>query len=233
MQRRTLAAALAAAPLYGCAVRAQAPDTMVMDDGSMPLTPAYLVTYTQGKPTAFVRADFFTSGLAVEVALDVGGFVKVNGVTLRRDPKETISYIGDIPPARSFTFECQRSPSLVTRHTFDLPPLEIVSKDPYYVPEGVFRVNVGPRDATPRGVIEDNTNMTIRGPRGETRFTSRDSPEVVDRTFVLRQISDLPAGNSYPARIYRQQRVSLKDMSDSPSGWGILSHGIEFMLANR
>lgn len=213
----------------GCASVAQSEDSrMVIDDGVTDITPVYVMTYTDGQPTVFVRANYYFFDAKKQVQLRVGGSIKVNGNLLKHDPQTLTSYIGNISmPSELLTFEFTRATGQVSRHSFALPKLEVVAYPTQYSGDGPVRVAVSP-GAVRKGVMEDSYNMTIFGPTGESRFVGESEGQSQLR-FRSVQMSALPTG-SYRARVYRQQRTALKDISDYKTGWAVASHGHNFMI---
>lgn len=213
--------------MTGCAVTQPAAPRMVIDDGATEITPAYVVTYTDGQPTAFVRADFYFFDAKKEVQLRADGGIKVNGIQLDRDPKELVSYIGNIPFSETFTFELTRKAGLVIKHSLSLPQLEILTLPRQYLGREPIRAII--RSApTPKGVMEDSYSMAVSGRFGESRLKGK-LAGTSDLTFEAVQHSASPPGR-YLADIYRQQRTALKDISSSKTGWAVLSHGKNFLI---
>lgn len=213
----------------GCASAVHADDSrMVIDDGVTDITPVYVMTYTDGQPSVFVRADYYFFDAKKQVQLRKEGFIKVNGILLERDAKELISYIGNIPmPSELLTFEFTRATGQVSRHSFALPHLEVLAYPRQYAGDGPIRIAVSP-GAVRKGVMEDKFSMTIYGPTGESRFIGENGGQS-QLSFRSIQMSALPPG-SYRARIFRQQRTALKDISDYKTGWAVASHGHNFMI---
>lgn len=223
----TAVAGVGAASTSGCAVGQPADSRMVIDDGVTAITPVYVMTYTDGQPTAFVRANYYFFDAKKQVQLRADGSIKVNGVLLARDPKELASYIGNIPVSESFTFEFTRQAGRVIKHTFAMPQLEIVTLPRNFSRSVPIRVALKSGPA-PVGVMEDKYRMSISGRFGESRFSGQltGGSELI---FESIQYSASPPG-SYRADIYRQQRTALKDISDNKTGWAVLSHGHNFLI---
>ena len=220
-------AVLGGGGMTGCAVSQSTDPRMAIDDGMAEITPVYIVTYTEGQPTAFVRADFLLFDANKEVQLRADGVIKVNGIQLGRDPKELVSYIGNIRVSETFTFELTRQTGRVTQHSFSLPQLEIVNLPRQYLGREPIRAVV--RSAPiPKGVMEDKYRMTVFGRFGESRLLGKltGGSELI---FEAGQHSASPPGR-YRADIYRQQRTALKDISNSKTGWAVLSHIQEFLI---
>lgn len=224
------ASALAAC---GTGTRTQGSGNVVLDDGVMPLTPGYLVTYTQGQSTAFVRADFYHVAQRKEVELRPNAAIRVNGVKLELDPKEEMSYVGRPPAANQYTFEFVRSPNQIQRHTFELPELNVVSMDSDYDGIGLFRAKLRRSQLPARGVVSDGVSMAIRGPKGEARLNLHPTATQTELVFKMLEPSELPTGGAFEALIYRVQRISLAEVSDSKSGWVSLSNTYPFLLRIR
>ena len=213
----------------GCAAIAQVEDSrMVIDDGVTAITPVYAMTHTDGQPSVLVRADYYFFDAKKQVQLRKNGSIKVNGILLERDSKELISYIGNIPvPSELMIFEFTRAAGQVARHSFALPQLEVSEYPRQYAGDGPVPVAVKP-GLVRKGVMEDKFNMTIYGPIGESRFVG-ESEGQSQLSFRPIQMSTLPPG-SYRARIFRQQRTALKDISDYQTGWAVASHGHNFVI---
>lgn len=219
---------LGAASASGCAAAQRLDSRMVIDDGVTDITPVYVMTYTDGQATAFVRADYYSFDAKKQFQLRTDGSIKVNGVALERDSKELVSYIGNIPVTESFTFEFTRQAGRVIKHSFALPQLEIVAlpRDFSRLVPVLVAVKSGP---APVGVMEDKYNMTVFGRFGESRLSGQ-LTGVSELTFESTQYSASPPGR-YRADIYRQQRTALKDISDNKTGWAVASHGHNFAHA--
>jgi hypothetical protein len=218
---------LGAVSLSGCAVAQPADARMIVDDGVTAITPVYVMTYTNGRPTVFVRADYYFMDAKKQVQLRSDGSIKVNGIQLQRDPNELISYIGDIPVAELLTFEFTRTTGQVMRHSFALPELDIRELPKQYAGIDPIHAVVSAGPAR-KGVREDKFAMTIFGRKGETRFKG-ELKNKSELTFRSVQYSASPPG-SYRADIYRQQRTALQDISDQKSGWAVASRGHNFVI---
>lgn len=205
-------------------------DSEGLDDGSSELTAAYVATRTAGRSTMFVRANYFSGDRQQDIRLQPGAIVSANGVALKEDPEARSSYIADVPAQLTIEYKLIRrvgaSPLV---HSLELPYLQVESMPDKYKEGGEFRVALRPGPPPNSGVIEDHVSMVIRGPRGETRLRRADESRFPDITLVPWQQSALPPGN-YSARIFRQQRYSLSRISNSRSGWAVVSHGLEFVL---
>lgn len=236
--RRTTLAALVASVvalplLAACAAPRQRSSAQALDDASSELTPAYVVTHTSGRPTMFVRANYFSWDRKQDVELRPDARLTVNGQALTEDPKAVLSYIADVPARPTIEYVLVRRPGQAAlSHTLELPYLQIDSMPRVYREGGEFPVALRPGPRPGPGVIEDHVNMTIKGPQGETRLERVEGSDWSKVTLVPFQRSTLPPGD-YHARIYRQQRVSLNRMSSSRTGWAVISHGFEFVLAVR
>lgn len=223
----TMVGGLGGISANGCAIAQPADARIVVDDGDGEITPVYVMTYTEGRPTVFVRADFYIFNDKKQVKLRDDGAIKVNGISLEKDHKELISYIAEIPAAEVLTFELMRSTGNVQHHSFALPDLHIVELPQQYAGVDPVRVHLLPGQMG-NGVMEDIYLMTIYGRKGETRLKGeRTSPSEV--SFRSVQYSASPPGN-YRARLFRQQRTPLKNISDSKTGWAVATRGFNFMI---
>lgn len=219
--------------LAACAAPRQRPPGVALDDGTSELTPAYVVTHTSGRPTMFVRANYFFWDQNRDVELLPEARITVNGHPLSRDPNSSTSMIADVPARPEIEYELvRRVGQEPVQHLLELPYLQIDHMSLPYREGGLFRMSMRAGPKTGPGVIEDSVNMTIFGPRGETRLSRAESSTWPDLTMVPNQRSSLPPGD-YNARIYRQQRVSLNRISKSRTGWAVISHGFEFVLPVR
>ena len=223
----TMIGGLGVVSASGCAVAQLADARMVVDDGVSEITPVYVMTYTEGHSTVFVRADFYFFNDKKQVKLRDDGAIKVNGILLGKDPKELISYIADVPAAEVLTFEFVRSAGNVQRHSFTLPELHIVELPQQYAGVDPVRVPLLPGEVR-NGVTEDSYLMTIYGRKGETRLKGERTSQS-EISFRSVQYSASPPG-SYRARIFRQQRTPLKNISDSKTGWAVATRGYNFMI---
>ncbi len=221
--------------LAACAAPRQRPPGVVLDDGTSELTPAYVVTHTSGRPTMFVRADYFLWDRNRDVELLPEARVTVNGHPLRMDanPADFPSYVADVPARPEIEYELvRRVGQEPVQHLLELPYLQIDHMTLPYREGGSFRVSMRAGPKTGPGVIEDIVGMLVLGPVGETQLRRADGSAWPDLILVPYQRSSLPPGD-YNARIYRQQRVSLNRISKSRSGWAVISHIAEFVLPVR
>jgi hypothetical protein len=202
----------------------------VVDDGVSEITPVYVMTHNESEPYTFVRADFYFYDAKKDVEILPGASIKVNGVELQRDPKELVSYIGNIPISRGLlTFEFARTPGKVIEHSFALPELEIIEFPRTYRAGETLTVRVNPR-APRTGVIRDAHRMAIYAGKIYYPF---DQKLTVEQEIVFDPIHkkiELPIG-SMKADIFRQQRTPLKNLSNEfQSGWAVASRSRDFKI---
>ncbi len=224
---------LLAGGLSGCTAmtttNSQAQSKMVVDDGTSEITPVYVMTHNESRSSTFVRADFYFYDAKKDVELRPGASIKVNGIELQRDPKELVSYIGNIPvPHGLLTFEFTRNPSKIIKHSFALPELEVVEVPKLYrVGE---KLTIAIKRRPPRaGVASDTYNLDLRG-NGRYTFAeeSSDGSRIVFRP-ILKNVG-FPSGPA-TAYIYRQQRTPLRDLSsDLQTGWAVASRSRDFTI---
>jgi len=225
---------LMAASLSACTTMNANPNTdsrMQIDDGISELTPVYVMTYLQGQPAAFVRADFFYQQVKKEIEIQPGGSIKVNGVALQRDPKERVSYIGYIPlPFDLLTFEFTRASGQVFTHSFALPELNILEYPKTYRAPDALIIPV--RHRAPRvGVTRDVYGLTMNDPRGEVYpfAISQVHDEKVEFDPILKKLG-LSHGEA-SLHMVRQQRTVLKNISNAfQTGWAVASTSHDFKV---
>lgn len=224
---------LLASGLSGCApmtANTQAQSRMVVDDGTSKITPVYVMTYLEGQPATFVRADYYYIDAKKQVQLRPEGSIKVNGIPLQRDPKELISYIAYTPLAPDLlTFEFTRSTGQVIKHSFALPELDIVELPKRYRAGEPLPMAINHRP--PRaGVMRDSYSLSIYASSGRYPLDSKAaSANQVVFEAIHGQIR-LPT-ESAQAHIFRQQRTPLKDISDAlQTGWAVASRSRDFTI---
>jgi hypothetical protein len=225
---------LLAGGLSGCTAmtttNSQAQSRMVVDDGVSEITPVYVMTHNESQSSTFVRADYYFYDAKKDVELRPGASIKVNGIELQRDPKESVSYIGNIPmPHGLLTFEFARMPGRVIKHSFVLPELDIVEMPKIYRVGEMLAVAVNHR--SPRsGVAKDTYGLDLRGHNGLYEFASE--PAGLSRMVfrpILKNVG-FPSG-LFNAHLYRQQRTPLKDLSsDLQTGWAVASRSRDFKI---
>jgi len=224
---------LLAGGLSGCTamttMSTQAQSKMVVDDGTSEITPVYVMTHNEGEFSTFVRADFYFYDDKKEVELRPDASIKVNGIELQRDPKELVSYIGRIPmPHGLLTFEFTRAPGKVIKHSFALPELDIVELPKTYRVGETLTVGVNHRSSR-AGVMRDTYGLHLQSSSGRFPFTNG----VADQArIVFKPILDVGfASGPSTARIYRQQRTPLRDLSSElQTGWAVASRSRDFTI---
>jgi hypothetical protein len=200
----------------------------VIDDGISEITPIYTMTHTYGQDFTFVRADFSYLTAKKTVKLQATGAISVNGVELKSEPGQsgTITYVGNIPLTEGkLTFKLVRSPTQMMEHSFELPILDVVAYPKSYRPHEPVRV---PVRYVPSEVGTTVFNMVIHTSQRDFYFKSQIGSDYVEFLPIINV--PLPAG-TFEARIYRQQKTLLRDVSDAnKTGWAGASNGRNFMI---
>jgi hypothetical protein len=224
---------LLASGLGGCTFTMEknirARSRLVMDDGISEITPVYVMTYTEGQPNTLVRADYYFYDAKKEVELRPGASIKVNGIELQRDPKEVVSYIGDIPmPHDRLTFEFERMPGTVIKHSFVLPNLDVVEFPKTYRTGKTFTAVVNYRPP-PADVARDSYGLSFEGEFGRFPFVVQIAGPA---RLIFKPILNLGLRpESVKAHIYRQQRTPLRNLSsDLQTGWAVASRSRDFTV---
>ncbi|MEI7614051.1 MAG: hypothetical protein WCK63_14210 [Betaproteobacteria bacterium] len=201
------------------------PETWVLDDGVTDITPVYVMTHSQENSFTFVRADFWFISAKKSVKLQESGSVSVNGVELRGEPSKGYSYVGNIPVTEGkITFRVVRGEGQVLEHTFELPVLDILEFPKTYQPYEPIQV---PVKYTAASVGETVINMNIEVPGRNFPFNSRIAPDHVLLNPIIKV--PLPKG-TFSAKIYRQHRTPLKEISNSKTGWAVATNSRSFTI---
>ena len=219
--------------LSGCTAmtttNSNAHSKMIMDDGTSEITPVYVMTHNESQSSTFVRADYYFYDAKKDVELRPGASIRVNGIELQRDPKELASYIGNIPmPHGLLTFEFARTPGQVIQHSFALPELEIVELPTVYRAGEMLTVLVNPQP--PRaGVSNDRYGLYFHSSSGRFPFANHVAG---DARIIFKPVLNVGlTPESSKARIYRQQRTPLKDISNAlQTGWAVASRSRDFKI---
>ncbi|SFP82649.1 hypothetical protein SAMN05443579_1162 [Variovorax sp. PDC80] len=203
---------------------------VVVDDSTSEITPVYVATHNEAHSSVFVRADFYFHDIGKDVELLPGASINVNGIELQRDPKEPVSYIGNVPMLNGpLTFEFARTPGRVVKHSIVLPELEIVELPRSYRKGGTLTVRAEPRP--PRAeVSRDVYRMAIHA---GSIYYPFDRKLTTERGIVFDPIHkkiEIPVGYA-KADIFRQQRTPLKNLSSElQSGWVVASRSRDFEI---
>jgi hypothetical protein len=204
---------------------------LVVDDGISEITPVYVMTRNESKSSTFVRADYYFYDAKKEVELSTGASIKVNGIALQPDPKDKVSYIGNIPiPHGLLTFEFERTPGQIIKHSLAMPELDIVEFPKTYRVGENLTIAVNHRPPRP-GVARDSYGLDILAGEGRGRYDFA-IEEAGSPRMAFKPILNIgfPSG-FYPAHLFRQQRTPLKDISsDLKTGWAVASMSRDFTI---
>lgn len=200
----------------------------VIDDTETEIMPVYVMTHTDGQDFTFVRADFWFPQTKKSVKLSSVGVITVNGIELKgeRDSMGTYSYVGNIPVTEGIlTFKLIRNPNKTMEHSFKLPTLDILDYPKSYTPHETIKVPL--KYAVP-AVDTTVFNMRIQTPQNVLNLNSKIRSDYLEFSPIIKV--PLPVG-TFDARIYKQERTPLKDISDaSKIGWGVASKGHNFKI---
>jgi hypothetical protein len=204
--------------------------SLVVDDGISEITPVYIMTRNESQSSTFVRANYYFYDDQRRVELIPGASIKVNGIELQRDPKALVSYIGNIPlPHELLTFEFERAPGQIIRHSFALPDLDVVEFPKTYRVGENLTIAVNHRPPRP-GVERDSYGLELR--RSDGGFYDFAIEEAGSPRMVFKPLLEIgfPRG-FYTAHLFRQQRTPLKNLSsDLQTGWAVASMSRDFAI---
>lgn len=200
----------------------------VIDDAETEIMPVYVMTHTDGQDFTFVQADFWFPQTKKSVKLSSVGVITVNGIELKgeRDSMGTYSYVGNIPVTEGIlTFKLVRNQNKTMEHSFKLPALDILDYPKSYTPHETIKVPL--KYAVP-AVDTIIFNMRIQTPQNVLNLNSKIRSDYLEFSPIIKV--PLPVG-TFEARIYKQERTPLKDISDaSKIGWGVASNGRNFKI---
>ncbi|MFZ6680948.1 hypothetical protein [Undibacterium sp. Tian12W] len=200
----------------------------VIDDAETEIMPIYTMTHTDGQEFTFVRAGFWFHETKKSVKLSSVGVITVNGIELKGEQGSTgtYSYVGNIPVTEGIlTFKLVRNPNKTMEHSFKLPTLDILDYPKSYTPYETIKVLL--KYAVP-AVDTTTFNMYIRTPQRTLDLNSKIRSDYLEFSPIIKV--PLPTG-TFEAKIYKQERTPLKDISDaSKIGWGVASNGRNFKI---
>lgn len=215
----------------------------IMDDGLVELTPEYTIQHIQGQPHSDVYAAFTSIAQKKLVRLRTGDSITVNGHAFQGlENVRGYYYQARIPvTAGTFTLTLTRASHPTMSHSFELPPLGILELPKFYRPYDTLRVPV--QYVEPPRYVEDSYSLSINGPllrfdldsktrKKDNRYQFDRLPDIQDGAIVFRHIIErAPQPGVYPAKIFRQHRIVLSELSGaSRTGWVTLSNSQPFTI---
>jgi hypothetical protein len=231
--------------LLGCVnmTTAATANNWIMDDGVMELTPEYTVQHIQGKDYSDVYAAFNFIPQKKLVRLREGDAITVNGQAFEGIADSRGYYYRTRIPVTegTFTLTLARASNKTMMHSFELPVLGIKEVPKVYRPYEKLLVPV--QYVEPPFYVKDSYSLPISGP--SLRFTldsitwKKDNqyqidrlPDIQDGRIVFRHITErAPPPGMYSAKIFRQHRIVLSEMSNaSRTGWITLSNSLPFTI---
>lgn len=215
----------------------------IVDDGRMDLTPAYNVQREEGRATIRVFATFNSQKDNATVRLREGDDVSVNGVKLTGEEYEgAYVYRGliDVSQVR-LTFVVNRASRPEFRHEFSVPMLGVSQLPKQYKPYQTLKVPVTYEE--PGAWVRERYDISIMKPPlrfdlistlpdKENRYKIGRLPDIRDGSVVFRPINEFGlTPGVFPAELYRQHHIALRDMSPStPRGWIYLTTTVAFSM---
>lgn len=216
----------------------------ILDDGVMELMPEYTIQHIHGNAYSDVYAAFTFIPDKKLVRLRPSDSVTVNGHAFQGlQNAQGFYYQARIPTTvGSFTLAVSRAGRPAMSHTFQMPELGFNEVPKVYTPYEILRVPVN-YVVPPDYVGSDRYDFSIFGSllrfdlvsttrKKDNKYVIDRLPDIQDGAIVFRHIIEkVPKAGVYKAKIFRQQRFVLNDMSSaSRTGWANLSHSMDFMI---